>query len=229
MYISIVFEWGCTITHPSQYQRRHPHWTSTSNWMLSYDSNTRSGCWFGRNNSCAYYRFHHRIIIIIINAVDHVIYPSLFLPSPTSQGLASSPSAGIAYEVTFSRWMILYLQRQLQHHRVVGCVVHMELLSISSVWFGNVQDVWMLLYPSIHQSFFATDSFYSKIWSTLVVQDLGRSYNPFIFVINKLYHHSTLSAILQVIVTIVSSNWQASNNNNVYQYQYWVLLRLFYK
>ena len=120
--------------------------------------------------------------------------------------------------------MILYLQRQYQHYRIVGCVVHMELLSISSVWFGNVQDVWMLLYPSIHQSFFATDSFYSKIWSTLVVQDLGRSYNPFIFVINKLYHHSTLSAILQVIVTIVSSNWQASNNNNVYQYQYWVLL-----
>ena len=42
---------------------------------------------------------------------------------------------------------------------------------------------------------------------------------------NKLYRLlPVLSAILQVIITIVSSNWQASNNNNVYQYQYWVVL-----
>ena len=69
-----------------------------------------------------------------------------------------------------------------------------------------------------------TDSIFSMIWSTLLLQDLGWYHVPSIFFINILYHHSTLSAILQVIVTIVSSNWQASNNNNVYQYQYWVLL-----
>ena len=84
------------------------------------------GCWFGRNNSCTYYRFHHRIIII--DAVDHVIYPSPFLPSPTSQGWASSPSAGIAYnKVTWyftcnvnisitELWDALYTRNQYQYH-----------------------------------------------------------------------------------------------------------------